>query len=59
MTWARMISTYRWSDQHDGGKARQVSLVEVMLKLHKDLPKAKTPHGGARGVDRIPPAHLT
>jgi hypothetical protein len=36
-----------------------VGLVETMLKLHKDLPRAKTPHGGARGVDRIPPAHLT
>jgi hypothetical protein len=31
----------------DGGKARHdkmVGLVETMLKLHKDLPKAKTPH---------------
>jgi len=24
---------------------RTVGLVETMLKLHKDLPKAKTPHG--------------
>jgi len=31
----------------DGVKARHdkvVGLVETMLKLHKDLPKAKTPH---------------
>ena len=27
--------------------------------LEERLPKTKTPHGGARGADRIPPAHLT
>jgi len=26
-----------------------VELVEMMLKLHKDLPKAKTPHVWANG----------
>jgi hypothetical protein len=31
--------------QHD----RMVGLVETMLKLHKDLPKAKTPHVWANG----------
>jgi hypothetical protein len=25
---------------------KMVGLVETMLKLHKDLPKAKTPHDG-------------
>jgi len=29
------------------------SLVETMMKLHKDLPKAKTPHGLVRREERI------
>ena len=35
------------SDKHgtmSAGHDRMVGLVETMLKLHKDLPKAKTPH---------------
>jgi len=29
---------------------KSVMLVELMLKLHKDLPKAKTPHLRADGL---------
>jgi hypothetical protein len=31
-----------------------VGLVETMLKLHRNLPKAKTPHGLVRREERIP-----
>jgi hypothetical protein len=30
----------------NGSESRTVELVETMLKLHKDLPKAETPHHG-------------
>jgi hypothetical protein len=33
-----------------------VGLAETMLKLHKDLPNAKTPHGESRDASRIPSA---
>jgi hypothetical protein len=42
----------------NGSESRMVELVETMLKLHKDSPKAKTPQGEYRDASRIPTALL-